>query len=105
MRDLSNSVGGIDWSELSSHVSGKLLRNAVETQLLALAELLGVDVPHSLRCRLIPRLQFVRRVVQARFPATRWPFLAMTVLEFEELQERGNDRMLANAGVMVHAES
>ncbi|QQO12665.1 nucleotidyltransferase family protein [Bradyrhizobium diazoefficiens] len=81
LRDLSNSVGGIDWSELSSHILGKLLRNAVETQLLALAELLGVDVPHSLRCRLIPRLQFVRRVVQARFPATRWPFLAMAVLD------------------------
>lgn len=47
LRDLSNSVGGIDWSELSSHISGKLLRNAVETQLLALAELLAVRIRYA----------------------------------------------------------
>lgn len=88
LRDLSNSVEGIDWEELSSHVSGKLMRNAVETQLFALAELLGVDVPRSLRCRLIPRLQFVRGVVQARFPATRRPLLAMTVLDFRNYRRQ-----------------
>ncbi|MBR0718461.1 nucleotidyltransferase family protein [Bradyrhizobium liaoningense] len=82
LRDLSNSVGGLDWKELTSHVSGELMRNAVETQLFALAELLGVEIPHSLRSRLIPRLQFIRQMMQARFPATRVPFLAMTVLDF-----------------------
>jgi len=81
LRDLNNSAEGIDWKELASHVSGKLMRNAVETQLLALAELLGVDVPHPLRSRLIPRLQLMRRLMQARFPVTRWPFLAMAVLD------------------------
>ena len=81
LRDLNNSVGGLDWEEFTSHVSGKLMRNAVETQLLALAELLGVEVPHALRSRLMPRLQFMRQLMQARFPATRVPFLAMTILD------------------------
>jgi hypothetical protein len=81
LRDLNDSAGGIDWAELTSQVSGKLMRNALESQLLALAELLGVDVPLSLRSRFIPRLQFVRRLMQARFPVTRVPLLAITVLD------------------------
>lgn len=92
LRDLNNSVGGLDWKELTSHVSGELMRNAVETQLLALAELLGVEIPHSMRSRLIPRLQFMRQLMQARFPATRVPFLAMTVLDLR------NYRREATAG-------
>ncbi|OSI72469.1 hypothetical protein BSZ22_08375 [Bradyrhizobium canariense] len=80
LRDLNDSEG-LDWQELASHVSGELMKNAVETQLLALAALLGVDIPRSMRTRLIPRLQFMRQLMQARFPATRVPFLAMTVLD------------------------
>ncbi|MCK1359458.1 nucleotidyltransferase family protein [Bradyrhizobium sp. 199] len=80
LRDLSDSEG-LDWQDLASHVSGELMKNAVETQLLALAALLGVDIPRSMRTRLIPRLQFMRQLMQARFPATRVPFLAMTVLD------------------------
>lgn len=45
LRDLNSSIGGLDWQELTSHISGKLMRNAVETQLVALAELLGVEIP------------------------------------------------------------
>ncbi|WP_246504372.1 hypothetical protein [Bradyrhizobium agreste] len=78
LRDLSNSAQPVDWEKLTSLVSGDLMKNAVETQLIALAELLGVDVPRALRSRLIPRLQFMRQVMQARFPATRVPFLALT---------------------------
>lgn len=83
LRDLDQSVQGIDWDELCSHVSGELTRNAVETQLLALAELLGVDIPRALRSRTIPRLQFVRRMTQARFPITRWPLLVITVCDLK----------------------
>lgn len=81
LRDMNNSVEGLDWKELASHVSGKLMKNAVETELVALAELLGVDIPRPLRSRLIPRLQFMRQWMQARFPATRVPFLAMSILD------------------------
>jgi hypothetical protein len=69
------------------------MKNAVETQLLALAELLGVEIPEELRSRLIPRLQFVRQLMQARFPATRMPFLAMMVLDL------GNYRKVANGAI------
>lgn len=44
MRDLNNSAEGLDWRELTSLVSGELTTNAVETQLFALAELLGVEI-------------------------------------------------------------
>lgn len=81
LRDLSNSAEGLDWKELTSLVSGELMKNAVETQLFALAELLGVEIPDPLCSRLIPRLQFMRQLTQARFPATRVPLLAMNVLE------------------------
>ncbi|WP_249140963.1 MULTISPECIES: nucleotidyltransferase family protein [Bradyrhizobium] len=83
LRDLDRSVQGIDWDELCSHVSGKLMRNAVETHLLVLSELLGVDVPRALCSRTIPRLQFVRRVTQARFPVTRWPLLVMAICDLK----------------------
>ncbi|MHB0768993.1 nucleotidyltransferase family protein [Bradyrhizobium sp. 5.13L] len=83
LRDLNNSAEGLDWSKLASLVSGELMTNAVETQMLALAELLGVEIPHGFRPRLVPRLQFKRQLMQARFPATRLPLLAMTVLDLK----------------------
>lgn len=86
LRDLNTSVGGLDWKEITSVVSGKLIQNAVETQLLALAALLGVEIPRPLRSRLIPRLQFMRQLAQARFPATRVPFLALTVLDLRNFR-------------------
>lgn len=81
LRNLNNSAEGLDWGELTSFVSGELMKNAVETQLFALAELLGVEIPRALRSRLTPRLQFMRQLMQARFPATRVPLLAMNVLD------------------------
>lgn len=81
LRDLNDSAEPLDWEKLTSLVSGDLMKNAVETQLIALAELLGVDIPPLLRSRMIPRLQFMRQLMQARFPATRVPFLAMMALD------------------------
>lgn len=81
LRDLSDSAEPVDWGELTSLVSGEFMKNAVETQLIALAELLGVDIPIALRCRQISRLQFVRQLMQARFPATRVPLLSMNLLD------------------------
>jgi hypothetical protein len=82
LRDLANSPQGIDWDELASFAPSKLARNAVESQLVALAELLGVDVPVRMRNRLIPRLQFRRQLAQARFPVMRWPLLLMAVVDY-----------------------
>ncbi len=90
LRDLNDSAEGLDWEKLASLVSGDLMKNAVETQLVALAGLLGVDIPQTMRSRLIPRLQFMRQLMQARFPSTRLLFLAMTALDL------GNYRNAAN---------
>lgn len=90
LRDLNSSIGGLDWKELTSHISGGLMKNAVETQLFALAELLGVEIPQALRSRLIPRLQFIRQLMQARFPGSRVPFLAMTVLDLRNYRREAS---------------
>lgn len=82
LRDLSNSPQGIDWDQLAALSPSKLARNALESQLVALAELFGVDVPMRMRRRLIPRLQFRRRLLQARYPVARWPLLAATFLDY-----------------------
>jgi hypothetical protein len=82
LRDLANSPEGIDWDQLVSFAPGNLARNAVESQLVALAELLGVEVPIRLSSRFIPRFQFRRQLTQARFPVTRWPLLTSAVLDY-----------------------
>ncbi|BBO05393.1 MULTISPECIES: nucleotidyltransferase family protein [Bradyrhizobium] len=97
LRDMSNSAEGLDWKELASLVSGELMKNAVETQLFALAELLGVEIPQELRSRLIPRLQFMRQLMQARFPATRVPFLAMMMLDLGNYRKVANDTIQPTA--------
>ena len=98
LRDLSISPEGIDWDQLAALSPSKLARNAVESQLVALAELFGVDVPLRMRRRLIPRLQFKRRLLQARYPFARWPLLAATFLDYGNYRRgpgaecRGSDK-------------
>ena len=82
LRDLANSPESIDWDQLAALSQSRLARNAVESQLVALAEYLEIDVPLSMRRRLIPRLQFRRRLLQARYPVARWPLLAATFLDY-----------------------
>ena len=82
LRDLANSSEGIDWDLLISFASSRLARNAIEKQLVALAELFGVDVPVELRRRFIPRLQFKRLLLQSRFPLARWPLLSVALLDY-----------------------
>lgn len=108
LRDLNDSAEGLDWRELTSLVSGELMKNAVESQLVALAELLGVEIPHALRCRLIPRLQFMRQLMQSRFPATRVPLLAMNVLDLRNYGERRSPATRkpgCAARIVIHAKS
>jgi hypothetical protein len=90
LRDLNNSPEGIDWDLLASFAPGRLARNGLESQLVALANLLEVDVPASMRSRLMPRLQYRRRLAQARFPIARWPLLAAAVLDYPNYR-RGPD--------------
>lgn len=97
LRDLTCSSGGLDWEELTSRISGELMRNAVETQLVALAALLGVDIPQALRSRLLPRLQFARQLMQARFPSSRVPLLAMTVLDLRNYRRQTSPGYAQNA--------
>ena len=79
---LAKSVEGIDWNLLASLSSSKLYRNAFETQIIALHSLFGVDVPKQLLERFIPRLQFRRRLLQARCPSLRRPLLATALLDY-----------------------
>jgi hypothetical protein len=82
LRDLAISSEGIDWERLVAFNPSKLAKNALESQLITLSALFAVDVPILMRKRFIPRLQHRRRMTQARFPLSRWPLLAMTMLDY-----------------------
>jgi hypothetical protein len=82
LRDLGNSPEGVDWDKLSFLTPSKLARNALETQLITLSSLLGVDVPARLLKRFVPRLQYRRRLAQAQFPALRPAFLIVALLDY-----------------------
>jgi hypothetical protein len=80
--ELASSAKGIDWRLLASMSPSRLYRNALETQLLALHALFEVDVPTEFLGRFIPRLQFHRRLIQARLPFFRQAFLATALLDY-----------------------
>jgi hypothetical protein len=82
MRDLVNLPEGVNWDELSFLTSSRLARNALETQLITLSSLLGVDVPARLLKRFVPRLQYRRRLAQAQFPALRQALLIVALLDY-----------------------
>lgn len=82
LRSLTMSSGGIDWATLTSLASGKLARNAIETQLLLMASLLKTEIPASAGARIIPRLQCRRRLLQARFSWLRYPLLSLGILDY-----------------------
>ena len=77
------SSAELDWNLLSAMSASKLYRNALETQLVALHSLFDVDVPRELRTRLIPRLQFRRRLIQSRIPLLRSALLATALLDYK----------------------
>jgi len=81
LRDLAASAEGIDWEKLAALTPSKLARNALETQMVALSSLLGVDVPIHMRRRFVPRLQHRRRLAQAQFPPLRQALLPLAVLD------------------------
>jgi Uncharacterised nucleotidyltransferase len=87
LRDLANSPKGIDWEKLSTLAPGKLARNALETQLIALFNLFGVDVPASMRSGFIPRLQHRRRLLQARSPLLRQVLLPIAILDYQNYRD------------------
>ncbi|KAA0072955.1 nucleotidyltransferase family protein [Tardiphaga sp. P9-11] len=81
LRALNAAPGGIRWDVLMTMVSGTLVRNAVETQLLLLTTLFDVKWPAHHPKRPVPRLQVWRQLLQARFPRTRYPLLPMALLD------------------------
>lgn len=97
LRDLINSPEGLDWKMLASLTSSSLVRNALETQLVTLHYLLGVDVPVEMRSRLIARLQYWRRLLQTRMPLLGRPLLIMGLLDYWSYRaELGREERIAN---------
>jgi hypothetical protein len=87
LRNLAISPQGIDWRMLASLAPDKLARNALETELVTLSLLLGVDVPARLRTRYVPRLQHWRRMAQAGRPFLRQALLPIAVLDYRNHRE------------------
>jgi hypothetical protein len=82
LREMAGAPGGIDWRLLASFASGKLARNAIETQAVALSVLLGVEIPAAMRSRIVPRIQHWRRMLQIRWPALRPALLTTALLDY-----------------------
>lgn len=82
LRDLASGSDRIDWQQLASLTHGHLARNAIETQLVTLRALLGVDIPDAMLRRLMPRLQHRRRVLQARMPTLRHVLFLLTLFDY-----------------------
>jgi hypothetical protein len=87
LRDLAISPDGIVWETLAALTPSKLARNALETQLVALFSLLGVDVPSRMRSRFVPRLQHRRRLAQARIPLLRQVLLPIAILDYRNYRD------------------
>jgi hypothetical protein len=87
LRNLAISPEGIDWETFAALTPGKLARNALETQLVALFCLLGVDVPSRMRSRFVPRMQHRRRLAQARLPLLRWALLPIAILDYKNYRD------------------
>jgi hypothetical protein len=87
LRDLVISPEGIDWEALAALTPSKLARNALETQLVALFSLLGVDVPTCMRSRFVPRLQHRRRLAQASLPLLRQALLPIAILDYRNYRK------------------
>lgn len=83
LRDLAQEPDGIDWKRLAFLAPGRLARNAMATQLLALSSLLGVDVPSELRSGAVPRIQHRRRMLQIRLPVLSRAFLLTALLDYK----------------------
>lgn len=99
LRDLCHSPEGIDWDQLAGFATSSLARNAVESQLIALARLLGVNVPLRMCGRFIPRLQFARQLIQARFPMMRWPLLIVPTLDYRNYRRGPGLKYQASRGL------
>jgi len=96
LRDLAVSRC-IDWEMLADLTPSKLARNALETQLVMLSSLLGVDVPSRMRARFIPRLQCRRRLAQARYPLLRQALLPIALLDHRNhLEGPGESKQPSN---------
>jgi hypothetical protein len=76
LRELIHAADEIDWEMIDSQCQNKFVRNNIETQLVTLHKLLGVEVPLRFRNRLMPRFQCWRRLRQTHTPEFRIvPFL------------------------------
>lgn len=98
LRNLANSPEGINWDQLAAFAPNKLAKNAIESQFVALSKLLRINIPAHMRSRIIPRLQFGRRLAQARFPIMRWPLLMTAALDYRNHRSASRAELRPAAG-------
>jgi len=73
LAQLARAKKGVDWKYLRASLSRNPGRNALETQLLTLQKLFGIDIPPLESRRSMARLQNWRRLMVARHPVAGMP--------------------------------
>ncbi len=99
LRELLCSTDGIDWKLITSFPHNSFVRNAIETHLLTLQELLAVDIPGEFKKRIVPRFQCWRRLQQINRPKLRFALSAIALLVDcpGYLRSRGQNQLSAKS--------
>lgn len=77
---LARAPEGVAWEQLEAMFPSRLARHALRVQLYTASRLLDVPVPQRLTAGLWPRLQFWRRLLQARWPSQAAVLTLLTML-------------------------
>lgn len=92
-----------DWEELNQLFRSGYARNAMRTQLLTARKLLGMEVPRALTRGTRARLQYVRRLIQLRWPGLAPSLTFLSLLDPSYLLARRTARRMPTAGEQASA--
>lgn len=88
-----------DWAGLNRLFRVGYARNAMRTQLLTAAKLLDMDVPRTVKRGVRARLQYIRRLIQLRWPSLAPALTFLSLLDPSYLAARQKARRAGRDGI------
>ena len=99
IQSFASEFSKADWDELNRLFRSGYARNAMRTQLLTAARLLGIEVPRTLRRGTRARLQYRRRLLQLRCPSLAPALTFLSLLDPSYLLARRAARRVGKDGL------